>query len=83
MKNILNNQETSLSFEFFPPKTERGWDNLLDNIEKLMPLKPSSVSVTYGAGGSTRSQTNRLVMRIHEECKVPVVPHQTCVAATR
>ena len=82
MKNILNNQETSLSFEFFPPKTERGWDNLLENIEKLMPLKPSSVSVTYGAGGSTRSQTNRLVMRIHEECKVPVVPHQTCVAAT-
>jgi methylenetetrahydrofolate reductase (NADPH) len=83
MKNILNSQKTSLSFEFFPPKTERGWDNLLNNIEKLMPLKPSSVSVTYGAGGSTRSETNRLVIRIHEECKVPVVPHQTCVAATR
>jgi methylenetetrahydrofolate reductase (NADPH) len=40
MKNILNSQKTSLSFEFFPPKTERGWDNLLNNIEKLMPLKP-------------------------------------------
>ena len=83
MKKILDGQNTSLSFEFFPPKTEKGWDNLLLNIEKLMPLQPSSVSVTYGAGGSTRSQTNELVMRIHEQSNVPVVPHQTCVAATR
>lgn len=83
MKKILQNKGTSLSFEFFPPRTEQGWDNLLQNIEKLMPLHPASVSVTYGAGGSARSQTNKLVLRIHEECKVPVVPHQTCVAATR
>jgi len=83
MKNILNQDRTSLSFEFFPPKTEQGWEKLFENIAELAPLKPSSVSVTYGAGGTTRTQTNELVLRIHRETGITVVPHQTCVAATK
>ncbi|WP_321531160.1 methylenetetrahydrofolate reductase [NAD(P)H] [uncultured Desulfuromonas sp.] len=83
MKEILDQGRISLSFEFFPPKTPVGWERLFDNIAELAPLAPSSVSVTYGAGGSTRSQTHDLVLRIHNEIGVTVVPHQTCVAATR
>ncbi len=83
MKNILNQDKTSLSFEFFPPKTKPGWQKLFDNIAELAPLKPSSVSVTYGAGGTTRTQTNELVLRIQRETGVTVVPHQTCVGATK
>lgn len=83
MKNILNQDKTSLSFEFFPPKTDQGWEKLFENIAELAPLKPSSVSVTYGAGGTTRTQTNELVLRIHRETGITVVPHQTCVGATR
>ncbi len=83
MKEILDQGRISLSFEFFPPKTPAGWEKLFENIAELSPLAPSSVSVTYGAGGSTRSQTHDLVLRIHKETGVTVVPHQTCVAATR
>ena len=83
MKEILNQDRTSLSFEFFPPKTDRGWQRLFENIAELAPLKPSSVSVTYGAGGTTRSQTHELVVRIQRETGITVVPHQTCVAASR
>lgn len=83
MKDILDQERTSLSFEFFPPKTDSGWQRLFDNIAELAPLKPSSVSVTYGAGGTTRSQTNELVLRIQRETGITVVPHQTCVAASR
>ena len=83
MKNILDQDTTSLSFEFFPPKTDKGWQQLFENIAELAPLKPSSVSVTYGAGGTTRSQTNKLVLRIQKETGMTVVPHLTCVAAGR
>jgi methylenetetrahydrofolate reductase (NADPH) len=83
MKDVLNQDSTSLSFEFFPPKTQQGWQRLFENIAELAPLKPSSVSVTYGAGGTARSQTNELVLRIHRETGITVVPHQTCVASTR
>lgn len=83
MKNILDQSSISLSFEFFPPKTDLGWQRLFDNIAQLAPLNPSSVSVTYGAGGTTRSQTNELVLRIHRETGITVVPHQTCVGATK
>jgi methylenetetrahydrofolate reductase (NADPH) len=82
MKNILSQDSPSLSFEFFPPKTEHGREKLFENIAELAPRKPSSVSVTYGAGGTTRTQTNELVLRIHRETGITVVPHQTCVGAT-
>jgi len=55
MKDILKQDGTALSFEFFPPKTEQGWERLFENIAELASLKPASVSVTYGAGGTTRT----------------------------
>ena len=73
----------TVSFEFFPPSTPAGWMNLDRRINELVPLEPSFVSVTYGAGGSTRELTNDLVVRLLEETKIPAVPHLTCVGHTR
>lgn len=67
------------SFEFFPPKTEEGVRNLYHTIEELAPLKPSYVSVTYGAGGSTRDLTVSLVSRIKREIGLEPMAHLTCV----
>ena len=83
VKELLDRTPTTFSFEFFPPKTEHGWEKLFANIAKLLPLKPSYVSVTYGAGGSTRYRTHELVIRIHKELGLTVVPHLTCVGSTR
>ena len=70
---------TTFSFEFFPPKGGQGAMSLFDAISDLQPLKPSFVSVTYGAGGSTRERTNDLVVRIKDETTLDPVPHLTCV----
>ena len=59
------------SFEFFPPKTDKGWESLYSTISELMPLNPAYVSVTYGAGGSTRENTHRLVTRLTKETGLP------------
>jgi methylenetetrahydrofolate reductase (NADPH) len=67
------------SFEFFPPKTEEGVRNLYATIEELAPLRPSFVSVTYGAGGSTRELTVDLVTRIKKEIGLEAAAHLTCV----
>lgn len=67
------------SFEFFPPKTEEGLKNLYATIEELAPLGPSFVSVTYGAGGSTRDLTVDLTARIKREIGVEAMAHLTCV----
>ncbi|SDE54873.1 methylenetetrahydrofolate reductase [NAD(P)H] [Desulfuromonas thiophila] len=83
MKQILDRQQPSLSFEFFPPQTPAGWQALEQEIAALVPLQPTSVSITYGAGGSTRDQTHKLVLRIQRQTGITVVPHQTCVAASR
>ncbi len=72
-----------VSFEFFPPKTEALETQLWEAIEKLAPLEPSFVSVTYGAGGSTRDRTHRTVSRIVRETQMKPAAHLTCVAATR
>ncbi len=82
VRDILERRRPSFSFEFFPPKTPEGWDGLFGTIADLMPLKPASVSVTYGAGGATRERTHDLVMRIHRETDLTVVSHLTCVGAT-
>ena len=71
------------SFEFFPPKTARGVDNLYGTVMELTQLSPSFVSVTYGAGGSTRDRTIDLVGRIKNEIGIEAMAHLTCVAATR
>jgi len=82
--DLLGRGRTLFSFEFFPPKRDAGWDRLFRTIgEELLPLEPDYVSVTYGAGGTTRDQTHRLVKRIHEEFDLTVVAHLTCVGSTR
>jgi methylenetetrahydrofolate reductase (NADPH) len=73
----------SVSFEFFPPKTTAMEDQLWRAIRRLEPLAPSFVSVTYGAGGSTRDRTHATVKRIVEETRLVPAAHLTCVAATR
>nr|MBF0223399.1 methylenetetrahydrofolate reductase [NAD(P)H] [Desulfobulbaceae bacterium] len=83
VKDILAKQYSTFSFEFFPPKTEEGWDKLFVSISELVPLKPAYVSVTYGAGGSTRDHTHNLVVRIQKETDLTVVSHLTCVGHSR
>ena len=73
----------SLSFEFFPPKNEQAASALYQTIRELEPYRPSFVSVTYGAGGSTRELTREVVLRIQHESRIPTVPHLTCVGHSR
>src|SRR3984893_10266512 len=70
------------SFEFFPPKTEAGEHNLYAALAELRTLEPSFVSVTYGAGGSTREKTIEIVKRIKDEYGLEAMAHFTCVGAT-
>jgi methylenetetrahydrofolate reductase (NADPH) len=72
-----------VSFEFFPPKTEKMAETLWDSIETLAPLHPRFVSVTYGAGGSTRERTHATVERILTETHLTPAAHLTCVGASR
>ena len=72
-----------VSFEFFPPHDDAGETRLWHVMARLAPLGPAFVSVTYGAGGSTRKRTDRVVRRIHDETSVPVAAHLTCVGASR
>jgi len=75
--------DIAVSFEFFPPKTEKMEQNLWESIKTLEPLHPRFVSVTYGAGGSTRERTHATVKRILEETDLTPAAHLTCVGATR
>lgn len=77
------NCDLRVSFEFFPPKSEKMEQSLWDAIDLLAPLSPSFVSVTYGAGGSTRARTHDIVQKIQKNTGVPAAAHLTCVAATR
>src|SRR3984957_13360204 len=72
-----------VSFEFFPPKTEEMEKTLWEAIERLAPLAPSFVSVTYGAGGSTRERTHATVARIVRETTMRPAAHLTCVGASK
>ena len=73
----------NVSFEFFPPKTDEMERTLWDSIERLSPLRPNFVSVTYGAGGTTRERTHATVKRILAETPLTPAAHLTCVSATR
>ena len=75
--------DIQVSFEFFPPKTEKMEQNLWESIKTLEPLHPRFVSVTYGAGGSTRERTHATVQRILNETGLTPAAHLTCVAASR
>ena len=79
----LGHDRISVSFEFFPPKTAEMEKTLWEAIERLEPLAPAFVSVTYGAGGSTRERTHATVKRILAETKLVPAAHLTCVGATR
>ncbi len=82
IRDILATSKPSLSFEFFPPRTAPAWEDLYQAIRELEPLRPSFVSVTYGAGGTTRELTHDLVVRIKQSTSIPPVPHLTCVGHT-
>src|SRR4051812_26415429 len=80
--DIFADHATTFSFEFFPPKTDAASEELFRNIASLQELRPSFVSVTYGAGGSTRERTHELILRIHRETRLTAVSHLTCVCHT-
>ena len=75
--------DVGLSFEFFPPKSEKMETQLWEAIRTLEPLAPDFVSVTYGAGGSTRERTHATVARIQRETSMNAAAHLTCVEATK
>ncbi len=79
IQDILSGSKPSLSFEFFPPRGSAAWEDLYQTIRELEALTPAFVSVTYGAGGTTREMTHDLVVRIRETTTIPPVPHLTCV----
>jgi methylenetetrahydrofolate reductase (NADPH) len=83
IRNRLNPSNPCFSFEFFPPKTDEGTANLLKTLEDLAPLEPGFVSVTYGAGGSTRDRTVELVTRIKQSTGIEAMAHLTCVGHSR
>ncbi len=75
--------DIQVSFEFFPPATEKMEETLWQSIQRLAPLQPRFVSVTYGADGSTRDRTHRVVRRIQTETNLTCAPHLTCIGASR
>jgi methylenetetrahydrofolate reductase (NADPH) len=80
---ILSDKKINVSFEFFPPKTNEMEQKLWNSINKLKKLKPNFVSVTYGAGGSTRSRTHSTIKRILQETDLKPASHLTCIGASR
>jgi len=82
-RTSAENPNLKVSFEFFPPKSQKMEEKLWASIEKLAPLSPDFVSVTYGAGGSTRERTHRTVERMVKETSFAPAAHLTCVDATR
>lgn len=78
----LRSARPTLSFEFFPPKSDKGSKELLETVHELGKLDPSFVSVTYGAGGTTRERTREVVQRIIKDTCVPTIPHLTCIGHT-
>jgi methylenetetrahydrofolate reductase (NADPH) len=83
LKALFSSAPTRVSFEFFPPKTPQMEEKLWESLLLLAPLRPAFVSVTYGAGGSTRERTHATVKRILQETALTPAAHLTCVGATR
>jgi methylenetetrahydrofolate reductase (NADPH) len=82
IRDIFARTPTTFSFEFFPPKTPEGSENLYSTIRQLEAYKPSFVSVTYHPGGATRNLTHDLVLRIKQTTPLEAIPHLTCVCHT-
>jgi methylenetetrahydrofolate reductase (NADPH) len=83
VRDVYSRPDTAWSFEFFPPRTQQGAESLFKAIGKLEALRPDFVSVTYGAGGSTRDLTHDLVVRIKTTTPLDPIPHLTCVRHSR
>ena len=83
MTNQWSSGRPTFSFEFFPPKDAEGEAKLWAAIQELEPVAPDFVSVTYGAGGSTRDRTTRIAAEIGDRIKIPTIAHLTCVGSTR
>ena len=83
ISKILKNEKLSLSFEVFPPKTEVGFESVKHATEEIAALRPSFMSVTYGAGGGTSRYTLDIAKNIKERYDVPTLAHLTCVSSTR
>ncbi len=83
ISEVFKHPGTHFSFEFFPPKTEADSEQLFQSIKELSVIQPSFVSVTYGAGGSTRNLTCELVVRLQRETKLSVVAHLTATGSSR
>ena len=79
----MTDRKIQVSFEFFPPATEKMERILWHSVQRLEPLAPRFVSVTYGADGSTRDRTHRIVQRIRNETRLTCAPHLTCVGSSR
>ena len=79
----MTDSSLNISFEFFPPKTDKMAETLWQSVKRLEPLKPRFVSVTYGAGGTTRERTHNTVTRINSETSLSAAAHLTCVGAMR
>ncbi|WP_218354506.1 methylenetetrahydrofolate reductase [Alteromonas lipotrueiana] len=76
-------RDINVSFEFFPPKSQKMEQTLWQSVERLAPLKPSYMSVTYGANSGERDRTHEVVKRIHQQTGIEAAPHLTCVDASR
>ena len=79
IRDILQPGKPTVSFEFFPPKTAESQEQLYTTIRDLEKIHPNFVSVTYGAGGSTRELTHDLVLRLKTTSTLDPIPHLTCV----
>ena len=79
----MKQSKVNVSFEFFPPKNEEAISSLWQNINRLEPLKPRFISVTYGAGGSTRENTHNLVKQIKKKTDLQPAAHLTCINSTK
>lgn len=83
IRDILKSEEPHISFEVFPPKTDAGYDSVLAATEKIAALKPSFISVTYGAGGGTSKNTVSIASHIKKDFGVTSLAHLTCVSSTK
>ncbi len=83
IRDILKSEEPHISFEVFPPKTEAGYDSVLSATRKIAALKPSFISVTYGAGGGTSKNTVSIATQIEKDFGVTSLAHLTCVSSTK
>lgn len=82
LNDLFKSKSLVVSYELFPPKTEKGVSNLMKNVKQLMEHEPDFITCTYGAGGSTQNRTLEIIKKVKSEFGVPVASHLTCVGST-